>query len=84
MEAVTYSNARQNMARLMDEVIDNQEAKIITRRNSDSVVMISLNEYNSLTESNYLLSNPVNAGILRQAREDLRDGKGIKRTLVRG
>lgn len=74
MEAITITNARQNMSRLMDEVIDNSEIKIITRNNEPAVVMMSLEDYNSLSESNYLLSNPINAGHLRKSLQQANAG----------
>lgn len=46
MQAVNYSNARNNLKSLIDEVCDNDEEVIITTKNNKSVVMISLDEYN--------------------------------------
>ena len=67
----------------MDDIIDNNEVKIVTRSGQKSVVWLSLDDYNSLTESNYLLCNPVNAEMLRNAKKDLDDGKGIRKKLIR-
>ena len=67
MDAITYTHARQNMARIMDEVIDNSEVKIITRNNDRAVVMMSLDDYNAWNETCYLLSNPHNAAHLRSS-----------------
>lgn len=74
MEAITITNARQNMSKLMDEVINNNEIKIITRNNEPAVVMMSLDDYNSLNESNYLLSNPINSGHLRKSLQQANAG----------
>ena len=74
MEAVTYTSARQNMARLMDEVVNNSEVKIITRNNNPSVVMMSLDDYNAWMETCYLLSNPVNAEHLRKSLKQADEG----------
>ena len=60
MEAVTYSKARNNLKKIMDSVCDNIETFIITRKNNRNVVMISLEEYNSITETLHLLSTPEN------------------------
>ena len=78
MEAVTYTCARQNMARLMDEVVNNNEVKIITRNNNPSVVMMSLDEYNSLKETEYIMSSEQTMNEIRQGEEDLKAGKGIE------
>jgi antitoxin YefM len=57
----TYSKARQNLARLLDEVTKNQETVIIKRRRGDSVVMMSEKEATSLLETAHLLRSPRNA-----------------------
>lgn len=77
MEAITYSNARQNMARHMEEVVDNREAKIITRGNRPSVVMLSLDDYNSLMETCYLMSSPANVEHLRTSLEQANRGEFV-------
>lgn len=77
MEAVTYTSARQNMARLLDEVCDNSEVKIITRTNKPSAVMMSLDDYNSWMETCYLLSNPYNAAHLRESLEQANNGEFV-------
>lgn len=77
MEAVTYTSARQNMARLMDEVVSNSEVKIITRNNNPSVVMMSLDDYNSWIETCYLLSTPSNARHLRRSLQQAEKGETV-------
>lgn len=78
MEAVTYTSARQNMAQIMNDVCINNEVKIITRTNNPSVVMMSLEDYNSLQETGYLLSNPSNVEHLRNSLKEANSGK-VKR-----
>lgn len=65
MDAITYTSARQNLAKLMDEVTDNHSPVIITRQKAEAVVMMSLQDFNSIQETAYLLSNPANAMRLR-------------------
>lgn len=60
MDAVTYSFARANLASTMNRVCNDHEALIITRNGDQSVVMLSLEDYNALTETTYLLRNPAN------------------------
>lgn len=74
MEAITYTAARQNMAKLMDEVVNNSEVKIITRNNNPSVVMMSLDDYNAWMENCYLLANPVNAEHLQKSLTEAENG----------
>ena len=75
MHAVTYSEARQGLKNFMDTACSNHEPILITRRKNESVVLLSLEDYESLMESEYLLSSPVNAGRLLQSLEEARSGK---------
>lgn len=73
MDAITSSYARQNMASLMDTVCDNNETLIITSPKK-KVVMMSLEEYNAMVETCYLLSNPANAEHLRNSIREANHG----------
>ena len=66
-EAITYSDARQNLAATMDRVCDAHEPIIITRQKSMSVVMMSLDDYSGIMETAHLLRSPANAQRLREA-----------------
>jgi antitoxin YefM len=57
----TYTNARSNLAALLDEVTENHEVVIITRRGARDVAMISAEELSGLTETAHLLRSPKNA-----------------------
>lgn len=81
MEAITYSAARQNMASTMDAVCDDQSPIIITRKNKRSVVMLSLEEYNSLAETAHLLRSPQNAVRIFEAISELDRGHGVEKQL---
>ena len=83
MEAITYSSARQNMATTMDSVCDDHSPIIITRKNKRSVVMLSLEEYNSLVETAYLLRSPKNAVRIFEAISELDNGNGVERKLIK-
>ena len=61
MDAITYSAARANLASTMDRVCSDREALIITRNGEQSVVMLSLKDFQALKETAYLLRNPANA-----------------------
>ncbi|MDR3343847.1 MAG: type II toxin-antitoxin system prevent-host-death family antitoxin [Treponema sp.] len=61
MDAITFTELQQNLKTYMDKVFQAKDPLIITRRNNENVVLISINEYNSLIETNYLLSNEANA-----------------------
>jgi antitoxin YefM len=57
----TYTQARAELAKLLDEVTHNREIVIIQRRNEEEVAMIAASELESLMESAYLLRSPANA-----------------------
>ena len=82
MDVVTYSFARANLASTMNRVCNDHEALIITRNGDQSVVMLSLEDYNALTETTYLLRNPANTKRLLSAIEQLNAGKGEERELA--
>lgn len=83
MDAISYSAARANLARTMDRVCDDHEALIITRNGEQSVVMLSLADYQALEETAYLMRNPTNAQRLLAATAQLDAGKGTERTLAK-
>jgi antitoxin YefM len=58
---VTYTNARQQLATLLDHVTKDREVVIIQRRGSEDVAMIAADDLASLTETAYLLRSPQNA-----------------------
>lgn len=63
----TYSQARQNLAKLLDEVTKNEETVVIKRRRGESVVMMSEKDASSLIETAHLLRSPRNAARLLAA-----------------
>lgn len=82
MDAITYSAARANLASTMDRVCDDHEPLIITRNKEQSVVMISLEDFQSLEETAYLLRSPENARRLLAATAQLTAGQGAERELI--
>ena len=74
-DAITYSDARKNLASMMEKVCDSHDPMIITRRKAQSVVMMSLEDYNSITETAYLMRSPANAHRLRESIEAAEAGK---------
>jgi len=82
MDAISYSSARENLAKTMERVCKDHEVVIITRKKSESVVMMSLEDYNSIEETGYLLKNPVNAQRLRDSIKQYEQGKCQKQKLI--
>jgi antitoxin YefM len=81
MKAITYTAARENLANTIQRVCEDHAPIVITRRRDQAVVMMSLEDYESLEETAYLLRSPKNARRLRAAVEQLRAGKGTAREL---
>lgn len=77
MQAVTYSEARNNLAAMLDKAVDDHEQIIITRKSGKNAVLMSLEDFNAWQETDYLLSSPVNAKRLLQSLENVRKGKGL-------
>ena len=73
---VSYSEARANLASLMDQVTDDCEVVVIKRRGRSSVAMIDADELSSLLETEYLFRSPKNAARLNKAIEQTMAGKG--------
>lgn len=79
MDVKTYSDARQNLAELMDRVCESRSPVVVTRQKAESVVVISLEEYTAIEETLHLLSSPKNASRLHEAIAELDKGRGVRR-----
>ncbi len=69
MKVVNYTELRLNLKQWMDSVVDNMEELIIKRKNQKDLVMIPLEEYNSLKETRYLLSGKNRDRLLKSIKE---------------
>lgn len=81
MDTISYSTALENLARTMKKVCIDHVPVIITRRQEEPVVLLSLDDYRSLEETAYLLRSPKNAARLVQAVEEIETGKAQERQL---
>ena len=82
MDAISYSTARAKLASTMDRVCNAHQPLIITRNGEKSVVMLSLEDFNALQETAYLLRSPANVKRLMRSIEQLSAGSGTERELV--
>ncbi len=82
METVNYTNIQEKIEQTMDLVCEKHHPIIITRNNKQPVVIISLEDYQSLEETNYLLKSPKNAELLLESIAELESGKGLKKELI--
>lgn len=76
MDAIPYTRLRANLAGEMDRVCEDHAPLIVTRKASSSVVMISLEDYEALEETSYLLRSPKNAQRLIESIQELESGIG--------
>lgn len=83
MDVISYTDARARLAKTMDRVNDDHAPVVITRRRGKPVVLMSLDDYNSFVETDYLLSSPKNATRLVRAVHQLKRGQGKGRKLRR-
>jgi antitoxin YefM len=82
MDAISYTAARANLASTMKNVCNDHAPIIITRKSEDPVVMMSLEDYNAMKETTYLLRSPANARDLLESIAELEAGDGTERELV--
>ncbi|OUE39301.1 antitoxin [Billgrantia desiderata SP1] len=76
MKAISYTAARPHLAKTMQQVCDDHAPVIITHSKADSVVMMSLEDYEALQETAYLLHSPMNARRLLESIAQLEDDQG--------
>jgi antitoxin YefM len=77
----TYTQARANLAEFCDEVTENREVVIISRRGTEDVALVSASELAGLTETAHLLRSPKNADRLLRALERAKAETGEPQTV---
>ena len=82
MLVVNFTEARNNFKKICDRAYKDSQEVIINRKNGENVVLISLDEYNSLKETNYLLSSNKNREHLLKSLESARGGKLLDKELI--
>ena len=81
MQAVFYSQARNNLREIINKVCDDFDEYIITTKDEKSVVLISYEEYSSMKETMYLLSSKNNRDRLNNAVEQIENSKFLKKEI---
>lgn len=82
MKSITYTAARESLASTMDRVCEDREPLVITRNRDQAVVMLSLEEYNALEETAYLMRSPANARRLLESIRSMEKKSGKVRQLI--
>ena len=82
MQVVSLTEARNNLKAVFDSVYLNHEEVVIHRKGKENIVVISMDKYNSIKETEYLLGNPNNAKHLRESIKQLQEGKIVEQELI--
>ncbi|TDF37248.1 type II toxin-antitoxin system prevent-host-death family antitoxin [Alteromonadaceae bacterium M269] len=82
MQSMSYTAARSNLAKTMESVCQDHAPIAITRKGEGAVVMISMEDYQALEETAYLLRSPKNAQRLMASIAELESGEGTEQELV--
>ena len=78
MRTATFNDFSSNIKNYFNSVIDNCDSVIVNRNSNEAAVLLSLDEYNSLMETLYLMSSRETMADIHQAEQDIKDGKGIE------
>ena len=81
MSTITYSTARNHLAEVWDKTVSTREPVVVSRRGTESIVMLPLEEWEGLQETAHLLRSPANARRLLAALNRLEKGKGATLSL---
>jgi antitoxin YefM len=82
MRVVNFSEARNSLKMVIDQVIDDADYTVIARRDAPDAVVMSLDTFNSLMETVHLLKSPANAAHLARSIEQYRQGKLTPQALL--
>ena len=81
MRIINYSEARNQLKSVLDQVAEDADYTVISRRDAEDAVVMSMESFNSLMETVHLLRNPANAAHLAESIEQYRDGKRQQKDL---
>lgn len=77
MRTANYSELRNNLKAYLDGVINDSKPLLVHRAGNESVVVISLEEYNSIKETEYIMKSPAMMDMIRKGEEDVKNGNII-------
>ena len=81
MKIVTFTEARNKLKTILDRVVDDADYTVITRKDADDAVVMSLEYFNSLLETVHLLKSPANAAHLERSIAQYRQGRVTEKDL---
>ena len=82
MDVVTFTDAQDDLAAVIDRVVDRRIPTAIARDRSEAVVMVPISEWQAREETDYLLSTPANREALLTSIAELNAGRGRERDLL--
>ncbi|NVD96686.1 type II toxin-antitoxin system Phd/YefM family antitoxin [Massilia sp. BJB1822] len=82
MRIINFSDARSNLRSVIDQVVEDADVTVISRRDAPDAVLMSFEHYSSLIETVHLLSSPANAAHLAKSMAQARAGKAQRRKLI--
>jgi len=82
MQIISFTEARNSLKSVLDRVVNDADCTVITRRDSEDAVVMSLDYYDSLMETVYLLKSPANAEHLRKSIEQFNIGVVQEKDLI--
>ncbi len=82
MRVINFSEARNKLKNVLDQVVDDADYTIISRRDADDAVVMSLDQFNGLMETVHLLKSPANATHLAKSIKQYQQGKVIQKGLI--
>lgn len=78
MRTANYTDLRKNLKVHIDAVINDNDALVVDRGNNTGIVMISLEEYNSIMETEYIMSNEAVLNDIQKSLAEIAEGKGVE------
>lgn len=82
MRVVNFSEARNKLKTILDQVVSDADYTIISRRDADDAVVMSLDQFNGLMETVHLLKSPANAAHLAKSIQQYQKGQVVERALM--
>ena len=82
MDVLTFSETRANLKSVMDQVVNDHTPVVVARKRGQAVVIVSLDDWNAMETTQYLLSSPANAAALRASIAELEAGGGTEHELI--
>ena len=82
MKVTSYTDLRQNLAAHLDRVSDDHEPLLVTRSNGAHAIVLSLEDYNAMNETEYILSSKANADHLRESIAQMKRGETAGATSI--